>query len=96
MMSELHERYMWVANELNKLAYAMQVKGRATPLKQFMPCDKALLFTEAITRKRVAGEVIPVAAITPCNCHPGLSPDDLWKMFDDAGKVVRSERKELT
>ena len=89
-MNALYQRYSWVSNELNKKAYADQMKGRTSPLKQFMPCDKALVFTDAITRKKVTQQVMPLAALTNCPCHRGMGESELWKLFDQSGEAVKS------
>jgi hypothetical protein len=79
-----YNRYNRLANTLNKEAYRLQVeKHRGRPLAQFNPCQKALVFTAALSKNPipVTGQVIPVAAQTICPCHQGLSTNDLYTML---------------
>ena len=76
------ERYSWIANELNKAAYSLQMAGRKTPLKHFHPCAKAVLFTAAISTKRPFYDLLNEAALTPCNCHSDWSAAEIEKLYD--------------
>jgi hypothetical protein len=79
----LYKRYQFMSNELNKTAYGQQTKNRKTKLKQFIPCNKALLFTRAmgITPIPVSSLVIHNASLEPCNCHNSMGEKELWDLY---------------
>jgi hypothetical protein len=86
----LYQRYEWISYRLEREAYSKQMKGRSGQLKQFIPCQKALVFTTAmgIPGGQVSSVTIKRAALTICTCHPGLGESDLWSMFDQATKEI--------
>jgi hypothetical protein len=79
----LYKRYQYMSNELNKAAYGQQTKNRKTKLKQFVPCNKALLFTRAMgeTKIPVSSLVIHDASLEVCNCHNGMGEKELWELY---------------
>ena len=76
-------RYEYVAHWLQSEAYRKQMEGRTKPLKQFHPCAKGLVFTAAMAKRPipVTSLVIPEAALTICQCHRGLTEQDLYDKF---------------
>jgi hypothetical protein len=79
-----YRRYESLANRLNKDAYHLQSEAhRWRPLAHFNPCAKALVLTLALSKRPipVTMEVIPIAAITICACHQGMSENDLYNLF---------------
>jgi len=79
-------RYDKLAYRLNHDAYMRQLEqNRGRPLKQFIPCPKALILTAAlsITPIPVTQLVIPKAGRELCVCHPGLNEIDLYKMMQE-------------
>ena len=83
----LSKRYAWVANILQSQAYEQQYDKRGKPLKQFIPCQKGLVFTAYMWEKcEVTMIVIPNAAITQCECHHNLSEIDLWILYSQSEK----------
>jgi len=86
----LYRRYEWISHRLETEAYKLQMKGRNKPLKQFIPCKKALVFTSAMASSAgiVAGVVIPAASSAICACHPGLSEADLWNLYYQAVQAI--------
>lgn len=79
----LWHRYQDIAHVLEAQAYQQQMKGRKKPLKQFIPCNKALVFTKACGNRPipVTSIVVRAAAITLCDCHHSLSEQDLWDLL---------------
>lgn len=89
----LYRRYEWVAERLQREAYRLQMKNRTTPLRRFIPCDKALVFTRAMgDRDGVPSSVVIAdAAVTICPCHQGAGEKELWALFDAATKEIPQE-----
>lgn len=85
----LYARYEWIATKLEREAYQKQIAGK-NKLRQFIPCDKALVFTKAmgVSGGQVSTVTIQRAALTICTCHPGLGEAELWKLFDVATKEI--------
>ena len=85
----LNNRYEWIAMRLEREAYKKQIGGK-NKLRQFIPCNKALVFTEAmgVSGGQVSTVTIQRAALTICTCHPGLGEAELWKLFDVATKEI--------
>ena len=82
--SVLYDRYEKVSMILNGDAYEMQMKGRnGRKLVQFIPCAKALVFTDALSdiEHRPALFVLADANKTICFCHPNMSSDELSDLY---------------
>ena len=69
------------ASRLQREAYALQMRGRSTPLRNFYPCAKGLVYTAEMGRgcKRPQSSVTMEAALTHCDCHSGLGETELIK-----------------
>jgi len=78
-----YERYEKIAFKLNHDTYLEQIKKQNKALKQFLPCEKALVFTSAMGRRPipVTMQVIPLAAQTNCGCHMRLDEKALFDLF---------------
>ena len=92
-MNILAQRYSWMANELNKKAYQDQIKGRRSPLKQFYPCPKALQFTAALNVRPLppTSVLLHAAALTVCECHPGVGEIDFEALYNQAIDAIPHE-----
>lgn len=44
--------------------------------KQFEPCPKGLVYTNAMNTGQVMAEIWPQVLSAPCKCHPGFTVDD--------------------
>ncbi len=86
----LYKRYEWMSYRLEREAYRKQMEGRTKPLKHFLPCEKALVFTRAMGEPSgvVTSLVIPTAARTICACHPALGEADLWRLYAQAEREI--------
>ena len=93
-MKILAQRYEYISRHLNLDAYRQQMQGRNKPLKQFLPCSKALVFTGAIGKKEmVSSVVIQLADRTKCTCHSELTATDLYALYSEAIKEGENNDK---
>lgn len=88
----LYKRYEWMSSHLEQEAYQQQTKLKRK-ITQFFPCEKALVFTKAMSNPNgvVVSLVIYDAALTICKCHSGLSAKDLWNLYDQATIEIPQE-----
>jgi hypothetical protein len=93
-----YDRYDRLAFKLNHDAYLIQLKSNNNkPLKQFIPCAKALILTSALNRSPipVTQEVIPEAGRTICSCH-NLNEIELYRIMQaqSAASILGSIKTE--
>lgn len=87
----LARRFEWISYHLERQAYQAQMKGRTAGLKQFTPCNKALVFTKNMYSDNPSTVVIHDASITPCQCHRGLSELDIDNLYQQATQEIPHE-----
>lgn len=78
------DRYNKLAYRLNHDSYLMQIKENdGKPLKHFVPCTKALVFTSALSIRPVpvTSIVVTEAAKAICGCHVGIGESELYRML---------------
>ena len=78
------DRYNKLAYRLNHDSYLMQIKENGgRPLKHFIPCTKALVFTAALAVRPVpvTSQVVIEAARAICSCHIGVGETELFGML---------------
>jgi hypothetical protein len=85
MTTTIFEKAEIMAGRLNRDAYAAQVRGRKSAPRNFYPCAKALEVGEVLRKPGAhLGVQVMRAALTSCDCHPGMTEQDIWDILKNA------------
>ena len=76
---------------LNADAYQKQILARWKPIKQFIPCSKAVALMLVISEGKHFGTCNKIASNTQCDCHPAMTFNDLVNYELDPSYRIAAE-----